>query len=232
MSTNSDRFITSFNRIDHTLREIADVKEYMPFYRLLDRARRKNPLVQKYEDDLRAYADLRNAIVHHRTSIDFVIAEPHIQVVEEIEAIDAALAKPKLVGQLFRKHVTAFQTTDSLTYMLKVIRKRKYTQFPIYTGQQFQGLITTVGITNWLATSMGKGNWAKHVTLQDILFHERKLKNYKFISKTMTVYEAEEIFKQGVERGQRYEALLITEHGRPHQKLIGMVTPIDIMEID
>ncbi|WPK12882.1 hypothetical protein R6U77_04020 [Lysinibacillus louembei] len=232
MSTNSDRFITAFNRIDHTLREIADVKEYMPFYRLLDRARRKNPLVQKYEDDLRAYADLRNAIVHHRTSIDFVIAEPHIQVVEEIEAIDAALAKPKLVGQLFRKHVTAFQTTDSLTYMLKVIRKRKYTQFPIYTGQQFQGLITTVGITNWLATSMGKGNWAKHVTLQDILFHERKLKNYKFISKAMTVYEAEEIFKQGVERGQRYEALLITEHGRPHQKLIGMVTPIDIMEID
>ncbi|WP_042470131.1 CBS domain-containing protein [Bacillus ndiopicus] len=232
MSTNSDRFITAFNRIDHTLREIADVREFMPFYRLIERARRKNPLVQKYEDDLRAYADLRNAIVHHRTAIEFVIAEPHIQIVEEIEAIDAALAKPKLVGELFRKRVMVFQTTDSLTYMLKIIRRHKYTQFPVYMGQQFQGLITTVGITNWLATSMGKGNWSNRVTLQDILLHEKKSKNYKFISRSMTIYEAEEIFKQGVERGQRYEALLITEHGRPHHKLIGMVTPIDIMKVD
>ena len=56
--------------------------------------------------------------------------------------------------------------------------------------------------------------------------------NYKFISRYITIYEAEEIFKQGVERGRRFEALLITEHGKPHQKLIGIVTPIDIMKVD
>ena len=48
----------------------------------------------------------------------------------------------------------------------------------------------------------------------------------------MTIYEAEEIFKIGVERGRRFEALLITEHGHADQKLIGIVTPIDIMKVD
>ena len=55
---------------------------------------------------------------------------------------------------------------------------------------------------------------------------------YKFVSRYITIYEAEGIFKQGVERGRRFEVLLITEHGKPHQKLIGIVTPIDIMKVD
>ena len=230
---NSDRFLTAFNRIDHTMRDIVGMKDFIPFYRLVDQAKKRSPLVRKYEDDLRSYADLRNAIVHHRISPDYIIAEPHIQVVEKIEHIDGVLARPKLVGQLFRKRVMSFQTTDSLQHTLKAIRKRKYTQFPVYNGTAFQGLVTTVGITNWLATSMAGQHFPRRTPiLQDILHHEKNEVNYKFISRYITIYEAEEIFKQGVERGRRFEALLITEHGKPHQKLIGIVTPIDIMKVD
>lgn len=230
---NSERFITAFNRIELAVRTIAGVKEHRPFYRVLDQAKKNSPLIRKYEGDLRAYADLRNAIVHNRTSTEFVIAEPHKKVVENIEHIDELLAKPKLVGQLFRKRVLIFQTTDSLSETLKVIHKQKYTQFPVYTNQQFKGLLTTVGITNWLASSMLGPHMPRRIpTLGDILHHEKNEKNYKFISRTLTIYEAEEIFKQGVERGRRFEALLITEHGKPHQKLLGIVTPIDIMKVD
>lgn len=230
---NSDRFLTAFNRIDHRLRNIVGAKDFMPFYRLVDQAKKKEVLVRKYEDDLRSYADLRNAIVHHRTSMDYVIAEPHVEVVEKIEQIDITLAKPTLVGQMFRKKVHVFQEEDSLKHVLKVIRNRKFTQFPVYSNDQFKGLVTTVGITNWLATVMGGNQIPKRVpTLHDILMHEKNKVNYKFISRYITIYEAEEIFKQGVERGRRFEALLITEHGKSHQKLIGIVTPLDIMKVD
>ena len=230
---NSDRFLTAFNRIDHSMREIVGAREFIPFFRLVDQSKKKSALVRKYEDDLRSYAELRNAIVHQRTSTEYVIAEPHSEVVERIEHIDEAIARPKLVGQLFRKRVMAFQMTDSLKYALKIIRKRKFTQFPVYKGQEFQGLLTTVGITNWLASSMLHTDLQKFMpTLADILHHEKNETNFKFISRYITIYEAEEIFKQGVERGRRYEALLITEHGKSHQKLIGIVTPIDIMKVD
>ncbi|WP_025116874.1 CBS domain-containing protein [Lysinibacillus fusiformis] len=230
---NSDRFLTAFNRIDHRLRDIVGIKDFTPFYRLIDQAKKKEVLVKKYEDDLRSYADLRNAIVHHRTSINYVIAEPHTDVVERIEYIDATLAKPMLVGQMFRKRVLVFQENDSLKHVLKVIHQRKYTQFPVYFNKQFRGLITTVGITNWLASKMGVDCLPKGIpTLHDILMHEKNRVNYKFVSRYITIYEAEEIFKQGVERGRRFEALLITEHGKPHQKLIGIITPLDIVKID
>jgi len=80
---------------------------------------------------------------------------------------------------------------------------------------------------------MGGGHLPKGIpTLHDILMHEKNRVNYKFVSRYITIYEAEEIFKQGVERGRRFEALLITEHGKPHQKLIGIITPLDIVKID
>ena len=125
---------------------------------------------------------------------------------------------------------------DSLQQVLKAIRKQRYTQFPVYDEhKQFQGLLTTVGITNWLATTM-TGSMPQLPTdlptLKDILHHEKNDVNYQFISRYMTIYEAEEIFKIGVERGRRFEALLITEHGHADQKLIGIVTPIDIMKVD
>lgn len=233
VTQNSDRFLTAFNRIDHRLRDIIGAKDFMPFYRLVDQAKKKDVLVRKYEDDLRSYADLRNAIVHHRTSMEYVIAEPHVNVVEKIEYMDSKLAKPTLVGQMFRKKVYVFQEKDSLKHVLKVIRNRKYTQFPVYDNDQFKGLVTTVGITNWLATTMAGSKLPKHIpTMHDILLHEKNKVNYKFVSRYITIYEAEEIFKQGVERGRRFEALLITEHGKPQQKLIGMITPIDIMKVD
>ena len=169
---NSERFLTAFNRIDRSLRVIAGIKEFKPFYRLVDQAKKNNPLVRKYEEELRSYADLRNAIVHNRTSLEYVIAEPHKKVVEKIERIDEVLAKPKLVGQLFKKRVLSFQTTDSLEETLKAIRKQKYTQFPVYKNKEFKGLLTTVGITNWLASSMKGIHLPKQVpTLGDILHH-------------------------------------------------------------
>ena len=68
--------------------------------------------------------------------------------------------------------------------------------------------------------------------LQDSLHHGKNEVNYKFISRYITIYEAEEVFKHGVERGHRFEVLLITEHGKPHPKLIGIIKLIDIMKVD
>lgn len=231
--SNSDRFLTAFNRIDRTLRDMVEAKEFTAFYRLMDLAAKKNSLVRKYEEDLRSYADLRNAIVHNQTSTDYVIAEPHVEVVEKIEQIDEALSKPKQVGALFLKQVLTFQMTDSLNDILNVIRQQKFTQFPVYDGNKFQGLVTTVGITNWVATSMEGAHFSKHIPLlKDLLPYEKNEQSYQFISSSMPIYEAVDIFKRVVGRGSRMEALLITEQGQKDQKLIGIVTPIDLMKVD
>lgn len=230
---NSDRFLAAFNRIDRKLKELADVHEFMPFYRLMNKAKLKNPIVRKYEDELRSFADLRNAIVHNSVSVEYVIAEPHIETVEMIESIDAKLSTPALVGEVFHKRVKTFQTSDSLRHALNIIRTRKYTQFPVYRGKEFKGLVTTTGITYWLAKSMVNKEMPKYMpTLQNVLQFEKDQVNYKFVSRYLSIYEVIEIFKTGVEKGRRYEALLVTESGKPQEKLVGIITPHDVMKFD
>ena len=57
----------------------------MGFSDLIRKAASLNYTIRKYEDDLIDYGRLRNAIIHN--SDDFVIAEPHDSVVENIEHI-------------------------------------------------------------------------------------------------------------------------------------------------
>jgi len=226
---NSDRFLTAFNRIEQSLKDIVDSKEYMPFFKLIDNAKRKNAVIRRYEDDLREYADLRNAIVHHRTSTEFTIAEPHDQVVAFIEKIDETLSTPMTVGEMFKRNVQVFQVTDTLSQALQVIRDRHFTQLPVYDGDTFKGLLTSVGVTMWLASTVEKEVISREMTtLGEMLNHEVSEKNHRFIPKETSIYEAEEIFKQALAKGIRLEALLITDT----VLLVGIITPLDLIKIE
>lgn len=230
---NSDRFISAYNRIDQEMRDIAETKEHYSFFQLIDMAKKKSAVIRRYEDDLREYGDLRNAIVHHRTSTEYVIAEPHDDVVAIMEEMEQALMHPHSVGEIFGREVLTFQQSDSLSDALKVIHEKRFNQFPVFLGNDFKGLVTPVGITNFLASriqedsiSLGK------TTLEDILFHENERDNHRFISSDTSAYVAEEMFKSELSRGHRLEALLITQDGSPTNELVGIVTPFDILKIN
>ena len=230
---NSDRFLSAFNRIERTLSDIMDAKEHQSFTRLVDQSKRKNAVVRKYEADLRSYAELRNAIVHNQITPEFIIAEPHIKTVELIEKIDSLLTNPKTVGEIFHKKAITVQSTDSLLKVLEEVRHYKYTQYPVYDDQRFKGLITMTGITYWLARAFREGVMSAEIpTVADILRYEKNSMYYEFIRSTRTIYEAEEFFKRGIERGHHYQALLVTENGKPDEKLIGLITPFDIMVVE
>ena len=229
---NSDRFITSYNRLDKIMRDIADTQEHLSFFRLIDYAKKKNAVLRRYEADLREYGDLRNAIVHHRTTMEYAIAEPHEEVVAKMEEIEEALSKPVTVGNMFSGEVTTFQETDSLSYALQVIKDKKYNQFPVYNGDKFKGLITPVGITMWMASEVESKSFSrKKATLGEILKHESNRENHRFVEAEMSVYEALEVFKSAIGRGKRLEALLITKDGKLSNQLIGIVTPMSMMKI-
>ena len=206
---------------------------YMPFSRLIDKTKKDNAIIRKFEDDLRVYANLRNAIVHNRTDVEYAIAEPHDDIVELIEYIDRELAKPITVGEMFRSKVHTLKTTDLLSTGLELIRKQRFNKIPIYRNNEFIGLVTASGITYWLADEYPEGVVSAEAPLLiDVYRHEKKKNTYRFVSQNLSVYEAEEYFKRAMSQGKRIEALLITQTGDRAEKLLGIVTPGDLLKID
>jgi len=226
---NSDRFLSAFHRIEQSMKDIIGTNDHLSFHKLVDLSKKKNAIIRRYEEKLREFATLRNAIVHHQTSPEYVIAEPHDEIVEALELIDMAVSKPVTVGKMFERNVDILQVTDTLKDALFMIRDKHYTQIPVYNGTVFVGLLTAVGIMFWLANNVEKGrdiSW--EMTVEIPLKHERKEENHKFVPREMSIYEAEELFKEALAKGKRMEALLITDK----LGLVGIVTPLDLMKID
>lgn len=220
--------MSAFHRIEKNLAN--GIADRFTFSKLVKIASEKNAVVRKYKNDLLEYADLRNAIVHERTDPNFAIAEPHLSTVKAIEKIEMELVKPKKVIPIYQKEVKAFRTSDSLAKMLSAIHKTEITQFPVYDGKRFCGLVSPIGITNWLATTVDEDLMSRNdTTLNEILNCEENKTNYKFLPKQASIYEAEELFKEELNRGKRIEAILITENGLPNEKLLGIITTSDIV---
>ncbi|MCM3089245.1 CBS domain-containing protein [Bhargavaea ginsengi] len=232
-ASNSERFLVAFNRIEKALEKMTGSNTYVSFFKLIDFAKKKNAIVRRFEDDLREYGDLRNAIVHHRTAIEYAIAEPHGEVVEKIEQIDRILTEPPVAGGQFRRQVRIFSPDDSLADALRMAGKKKDFQIPVFEDGEFRGLISPSGLMEYLAETVADDVISREITtLSDILRHIHTGRSYEFISANLSVYAAEEMFSDAVVKGRRLEALLITENGRRDEKLIGIITPWDLMKIE
>jgi predicted transcriptional regulator len=222
---NSDRFLTAFHRIEQSMKEIIGTNDHLSFYKLVELSKRKNAIVRRYEEDLKEYATLRNAIVHHQTSTEYAIAEPHDEIVQALETIDEALAKPVTVGEMFERKVSTLQAKDTLRDALIMIRDKQFTQIPVYDDNVFVGLLTAVGITFWLTVHV-ENEIFPEMTVEST--HAKKKENHLFVPREMSIFEAEELFKDAMAKGKRLEALLITDK----DGLVGIVTPLDLMKIE
>ncbi|MGX4670248.1 CBS domain-containing protein [Cerasibacillus sp. JNUCC 74] len=231
MYKNSDRFLTSFNRIEKMLRDLLINKKDASFSKAVKILKNSNALIKQYSDDLLEFAELRNAIVHNKIDMTYAIAEPHDEIVEKIETIEKELSEPKYVIPTFQKYVYCFQNTDELSKPLKVIHEKKLSKFPIYEGKTYQGLLTQKGITNWLASMEQREEQLKSsYQIKDVLPFENE-ENSRFIAEDTAIYEAVDLFKEHTSKGRRLEALLITKHGNPSERLLGIITAWDILEI-
>jgi predicted transcriptional regulator len=231
--SNSERFLVAFNSIEKQLRTIINTDHYISFSKAVDIASKTNAEVRSFREDLKEFAELRNAIVHERTEPNFIIAEPHDTVVQKMEFIEKEISKPQKAIPLFQREVTVFQATDTLTDVLKSISDHRFSQFPVYNDNEFLGLITESGITGWLTQVIDKDVISFSETkLSEVLAYEEVGSNYQFISRETNSYEIKEIFQQQIEtKKPKLDAILITHSGKENESLLGIVTAWDIINI-
>lgn len=232
-TANSDRFLSSFNQIHDYIRRTLGVERHIGFTDGLNKLRAKNFILARYYDDLIVYNDLRNVIVHKKNKVNFVIAEPHDETVHKIEQIRDDLTNPEKVYPKFKTDVHSFYTAHSLSDVLKEVKTKGFSQFPVYEHGKFKGLITENGITIWLSNSLGEDFFIPSETkIKDIIGYEEKADNYLFVSRNISIFKAKELYLNHINRGSvKLDALLITEHGKPDETLLGIITPWDVIDI-
>ena len=229
---NSERFIAAYNRIDHSLRTIYGFKRSISFADLVRKAVPLNSVVRKYEDELIDYGRLRNSIVH-KTNPNFVIAEPHDEVVEEFEKIARLIATPPTAYDRFcRNEVLTCDSEVTLKQLLEIMAETGYSNIPVY----HDGTLLGVAVGNRILTQIGM-NLKRGANIDQYL---ATTKVFEVIAKTDdTSYFRVADKKMTIERALNYfylnrklALIIITEHGTFNERPIGIMTTADILDMN
>jgi len=225
--TNAERFLDAFARIERRVKRLAGARPTESFSAVLGQAARANSAVRRYQDDLREFAELRNALVHRRAGGD-IIAEPHDRVTAEIEHIADLVTAPPPAMRLFARQVHTIDEGATLTEALAILRREGFAQLPVERDGRFVALLTADVLTRWMAASAdGRLPDLDSVSVGEVCAYARD-EEWDFLPRRATVFDAIDRFRQPERVGRRLYALLITEHGRPDEGLLGIITVADL----
>lgn len=230
MGRNSTQFLEAFVAIEEYLEQLNRHGRGMAFSQLVDILRQQHSTVRLYAEDLKAFARLRNVIVHERGG-GKVLAEPNDWAVKQICHVRDILLQPPTVALFSQRKVKSIMASDSVAQATRIMSQRHYSQLPVFGERQYIGLLTTRNITYWLGTQHTDEVPLAQIPVSEVLASAEPGDSAIFIANDTLLTEALELFDYH-ERRQRYvDALLITTDGTPQSPLLGIIAVGDIPRI-
>lgn len=223
---NSEIFLEAFTEIERSLKEILRNEYTANFSELLHKTRKLNQVVNYYASDLKEFAQLRNAIVHTKRK-DFIIAEPHHDVVEEVLHIKNLLKNPPRVKSLMKHNPYNTHPQAPIKDVLKTFAEKGFMRCPVIENDRIVGLITAKTIARWLIENSYAVDGIK---VQELLpYFDRN--DYCIVSENSDIVSLIGMFNNAVDKGSYIQAALVTQNGNPDSKLVGIISPSDFPAI-
>lgn len=222
-------FLAAFNNIESHLRAVLNAKRSDSFWWMVDRARDHHMLSARQAEVLKDYGNLRNAISHGRYNDGQTIAEPHPQVVKEIENLERLLTNPPAALDILgQARVETLASNDSINSALKLIRTKGYSQIPIYDAGNFTALLTTNVITHWVAADLADNNHLDARTVGEVLRFGEPVDRAVFLPRNASAQEALDAALDPGKDGTHAFAVILTEKGKPNQAPLRIITSSDL----
>ena len=221
--SNALEFIAAYNLIDARMRALYKGKGTLGFADLVRRLAPMQSALGKYEDELIAFARLRNAIVHNTTT-DRVIAEPTDEATATICHIAKLLTSPPKLAELKKKPpVVGIESHESVGNAAKLISKTGYSNLPVYKSGRFFGIVNNRSIVRALGEALTKGESADAFLRQktENLLSESDALYYKVLRLNDTVEDALDAFSEN----RRLLAVIVTDAKGEIRKIL---TAMDI----
>ena len=229
--TNADRFISAYNQIDYSLRTIYDFKRSMSFSDVVRRSVVLNSVVRKYEEDLIDYGRLRNAIIHNGNR-KYVIAEPHDDVVVQIEKLAELISEPPLaLDRVGNREVITINQDMSIGKAMELMARTGYSNLPTYDGDKLIGILNGRKLINILGNKLADGinlqEFVDNTSVGTIIQDMGDDYYFMLADEELTIDEAMNYF----ENNRKLLIILITKNGKDSSRPLGIISSADIIDM-
>ena len=229
---NAVRFINSYNTIDRSLRALYNFKRNISFSDVIRQSVAQSSLIRKYEDDLIDYSRLRNAIIHGGDD-QFVIAEPHDDVVEKIENIAKLISTPPLALQTLHKGAVLTVTHDTkIKEVISMISSTGYSNIPVYKEGILLGVANANRIMKIFGHVLNKNinaeKYLSETNIEDVVAQNDYDTYYSIADCLLTLEYAINMF----DKNRKLTSIIITKTGTKSEKALGIITTADILDMN
>lgn len=230
----ADKFLSIYNEIDHYMRGILGVQNYVDHGVLLRDMSEKNRVFADHYKDLKLFAELRNLIIHNPypdKANPLII--PHTYLVERYAGIRDDVLHPKRALDLAIKRQFIYTTTlgANAIEVMQTMNEKTYTHVPVMEGEKMIGVFSE----NTVLT-----HFVHHKDL--IILKDTKIEEFKefigldkhpseyfeFVSRDTLLVDIEALFQKRLKERKRIAVVFITQNGNANEKLLGMITAWDI----
>lgn len=227
--TQSQRFLRLFNELDAYLRHLTGMqqRDRDGFGKVLAHAADRHRSVEHYKHRIQRAANLRNAIVHENGPDGEAIAEPHQQVVDDLETCINAIKDPPKLETVGSQPLSPFSGSDEVGAALSQMAENDFSQV-IVRGDRLS-LLTTEGVARWVEHRVrDEIIELKGVSIDEVLVHEPQ-GTFRIMKRGNSVYDARAAFTKAAHTPERLFAILVTANGKDSETPISIITPLDLL---
>lgn len=218
---NNTKFLDTFENIEVYVRRINDYSRE-PLSRLVNTT--NDAIIRDQRRNLEVLMTIRNALVHN--GVDNYV-EVTSELLEMAMEVYNALPIHKKASDYMSRNVVSFDIDESIEKPLSTIRHTKMVRFPIYENGNVVGILSDNGISHWLAENIEHDVISiKSTTIRDVALHDEYFYDVHYVGRDATYSQVFGMF----ERALGLRMVLVSESGKPHQKVLGVITRGDILK--
>lgn len=211
-----ERYSGKKRRYSSVMLEYLNDRESAPFREKLDLCR-----------------EIRNLLTHNAKIEGQDIVKPADAVGQFLQEALDYIRRPPLALQFATKgdEILHAGINQTVLKIMGIMEKAGYSHIPILENGKFVGVFSVGTVFSYVLTGHDKP-----ITRQTTIAELRSLlpihmhgENYEFASQELTSVQARQKFERYSGKNQRLSVIFITKNGSQEERLLGMLTPWDIM---
>ena len=230
--TGSEEFLDLYKQLETTLElmyQKAKRKYSSVVFEYL-KSRESEPI----RGDLETCREIRNLLTHNANVGGVPVVEPSRPVIEMLQGVLQYVKKPPLALDYATRgeQILKAALRQRVMRLMEVMEKNGFSHVPVLEDGEFCGVFS-IG-TVFQVTLHSKKRIDKDTTLaelKELIPIKEHNENYIFLPKTATYIEARRNFEHIRAKNRRISVVFITETGKQEERLLGMVTPFDVLNI-
>lgn len=226
-----DRFLDLYKRLEDALEE--KYRETPRHYSSVIMEFIKDGESAPVREKLEVCRELRNLLTHSANLGGEPVACPSNPMVDAMEEVLAFATRPPMALSFATRGEQLMKANldQRVLRLMETMDKNGYSHIPVLENGVFYGVFSAGSVFQYLLQNRGKGigpNTTIRELKKQIDIREHK-ENYQFLPRNATYFQVREAFEIVHGKNKRVSAVFITENGRPGERLLGMLTPWDVL---